>query len=65
MGIPNGSSGSDGASGRNGFSGSPGRGGIMTVTYDPQAKPYLTAIHLSNQGGPSPVFNEEPVAPLW
>jgi hypothetical protein len=65
IGIPNGSSGSDGASGRNGFSGSPGRGGTITVTYDPQAKPYLTAIHLSNQGGPSPLFNEEPVAPLW
>ena len=65
MGTPSGSNGSDGASGRNGFEGSPGRGGSITVTYDPQAKPFLTAIHLSNRYGPAPVFNEEPVAPLW
>lgn len=30
-----------------------------------QAKPYLYALHLSDQGGPAPVFKEEPVAPLW
>jgi hypothetical protein len=65
MGTPSGSNGSDGTSGRNGFDGSQGRGGSITVTYDPQAKPFLTAIHLSNQGGPAPVFKEEPVAPLW
>jgi hypothetical protein len=65
MGTPSGNNGSDGASGRNGFDGSPGRGGNITVTYDPLAKPFLTAIHLSNQGGPPPVFKEEPVAPLW
>jgi hypothetical protein len=65
IGTPNGSSGMDGASGRNGFDGSPGRGGSITVTYDPQAKPFLGAIHLSNQAGPAPVFREEPVAPLW
>jgi hypothetical protein len=65
MGTPNGNSGSDGSSGRNGFDGSQGRGGGITVTYDPQAKPFLTAIHLSNQGGPAPVFKEAPVAPLW
>ena len=65
MGTPNGNSGSDGSSGRNGFDGSQGRGGSITVTYDPQAKPFLTAIHLSNQGGPATVFKEEPVAPLW
>jgi hypothetical protein len=65
MGTPSGSNGSDGASGRNGFSGSPGRGGIITVTYDPQAKPFLAALHLSSQPGPAPVFREEPVAPLW
>jgi len=50
---------------RNGFDGSPGRGGTITVTYDPQAKPFLTAIHISNQGGPSPVFKEEPMDSLW
>ena len=65
IGTPNGSSGSAGSDGRNGFDGSPGRGGSITVTYDPQAKPFLVAIHLSNQGGPAPVFKEEPVAPLW
>jgi len=65
IGTPNGSSGMDGASGRNGFDGSPGRGGSITVIYDPQARPFLGAIHLSNQGGPPPVFREEPVASLW
>ena len=65
MGTPSGNNGSDGASGRNGFDGSPGRGGSITVTYDPQAKPFLTVIHLSNQSGPAPVFKEEPVAALW
>ena len=65
MGSPSGNSGRDGSDGRSGSDGSPGRGGSITVTYDPQAKPYLTAIHLSNQGGPKPVFTEEAVAPLW
>jgi hypothetical protein len=65
VGIPNGSSGSNGSDGRKGFDGSPGRAGSITVTYGPQAKPYLTAIHLVNKGGPPPVFREEPVAPLW
>ena len=35
------------------------------MTYDPQVQPYLTAIRLSNKGGPAPAFKEEPVAPLW
>ena len=65
IGTPNGNSGSSGSDGRNGFDGSPGKGGNITVTYDPQAKPFLTAIHLSNRGGPPPVFKEEAVAPLW
>jgi hypothetical protein len=65
IGTPNGSSGNSGSDGRNGFDGSPGRGGSITVTYDPQAKAYLTAIHLSNVGGPAPVFQEQAVAPLW
>lgn len=65
MGTPSGNSGSNGADGRNGFDGSRGRGGSITVTYDPRAKPYLAALHLSNKGGPPPVFKEEPVAPLW
>jgi hypothetical protein len=65
MGTPSGSSGSSGSDGRSGFDGPPGKGGSITVTYDPQAKPYMTAIRLSNKGGPAPVFQEEPVAPLW
>lgn len=65
MGTPSGNSGSNGSDGRNGFDGSAGKGGPITVTYDPQAKPYLSSIHLSNKGGPPPVFKEEPVAPLW
>jgi hypothetical protein len=65
MGSPSGSSGSSGSDGRNGSDGAPGRGGSITVTYDPQAKPFLTAIHLSNRGGPPPVFKEETVPALW
>jgi len=65
VGSPNGNSGRDGAAGRSGFDGSRGRGGSITVTYDPQAKPFLVAIHLSSNGGPTPVFKEESVAPLW
>jgi hypothetical protein len=55
----------DGASGRNGFDGSSGRGGMISVVYDPQAKPFLAAIHFSHQYGPEPVFRAEPVAPFW
>jgi len=65
IGTPNGNSGRDGLDGRNGFDGSAGKGGSITVTYHPQAKPFLSAIHLTNKGGPSPVFKEEPVAALW
>jgi hypothetical protein len=65
IGTPSGSSGMSGSDGRNGSDGSPGGGGTITVTYDPAAKPFLAAIHLSNRGGPPPTFNEEPVAPLW
>jgi hypothetical protein len=64
-GTPSGNSGMAGSDGRNGFDGSSGKGGSITVTYDPQAKPYLSAIRLENKGGPAPVFNEAPVAPLW
>lgn len=65
MGSPSGTSGSSGSDGRNGSDGSPGKGGSITVTYDPQAKPFLAVIRLSNRGGPPTVFMEEPVAPLW
>jgi len=65
MGSPSGSSGRDGSDGRSGSDGSPGSGGLITVTYDPQVKPYLATLHLSSQYGPRPVFKEEPVAALW
>ena len=63
--TPNGSNGSDGSNGQDGRAGSDGRGGSITVTYDPQAKPFLALIRLNNQGGPAPAFQEEPVPPLW
>jgi hypothetical protein len=64
-GTPNGNNGRDGSDGHSGSDGSPGRGGSITVTYDPQAQPYLAAIHLFNSNGPKPVFMEDQVAPLW
>ena len=65
IGSPNGSSGGDGSNGRDGSDGSPGRAGSITVTYDPQAKLFLSIIRLSNAGGPRPVFKEQVVDPLW
>jgi hypothetical protein len=65
IGTPSGHNGSDGSDGHDGWSGSQGRGGSITVTYDPQAKPFLGTIHLSYQNGPPPVFREEPVDALW
>jgi hypothetical protein len=65
IGTPNGSSGHDGSNGHDGWSGSSGRGGLITVTYDPQARPYLGIIHLSSQNGPAPVFREQAVTALW
>lgn len=64
-GIPSGSSGRDGLDGRSGTDGSSGRGGSIAVTYDASAAPYLAVIHLSNSGGPRPVFQQSPVGPLW
>jgi hypothetical protein len=54
IGSSSGSSGSDGSNGRDGSDGSSGRAGSITVTYDPQAKPFLSIIRLSNSGGPRP-----------
>jgi hypothetical protein len=65
IGTPNGSSGHDGLNGQDGFTGSSGRPGHITVTYDPEAKPFLSALHLINKGGPAPSFNEQPVPPIW
>ena len=65
IGSPNGSSGHDGMDGHDGSSGSPGKGGSITVIYDPQARPYLGTLRLSNAGGPRPVFKEQAMGPLW
>jgi hypothetical protein len=51
--------------GQDGFNGPEGRGGLITVTYDPKVQPYLSKIHLSYQNGPAPIFNQKQVAPLW
>lgn len=65
IGTPNGMNGSAGTDGRNGMDGSSGRPGSFSVTYDPQAKPYLSVLQLTNQGGAKPVFTEASVPPLW
>lgn len=65
IGTPNGRDGSHGLDGRNGFDGRPGKGGRITVTFDLQAKPFLSVIHLSSRYGPPPVFRQASVAPLW
>jgi hypothetical protein len=64
IGIPSGQNGRDGLDGRDGSNGREGDAGAITVIYDPQTKPFLTAIHITSNG-PHPVFQEEPVAPLW
>ena len=65
IGIPSGRSGNDGSSGHDGLNGSSGSGGRISVTYDPQAQPFLRTIHVSSPGGSRPVFREQTVAPLW
>lgn len=65
MGSPNGNSGRDGLDGHDGMSGQPGSGGLITVTYDPQVKPYLGVLHVSSWNGPAAVFKEQTVAALW
>lgn len=65
MGTPSGRDGSSGMDGRNGFDGQPGRGGTITITYDPAVASFLNIIHLSSSNGPPPVFREAAVAALW
>jgi len=65
IGTPSGNNGSNGSDGHDGSDGASGHAGNITMTYDPQTKPYLATIHLLNSGGPKPVINEGPVAPLW
>jgi len=64
-GSPNGNSGLDGHAGSDGRNGSDGSGGLITVTSDPRAMPYLDILQLSSRNGPSPVYQQAPVAPLW
>ncbi len=65
IGSPNGNSGLDGHAGSDGRDGSDGRGGLITVTCDPKAMPYLDILHLSSRNGPRPVYQQAPVAALW
>jgi hypothetical protein len=65
VGSPNGSSGIAGLDGRSGWTGRQGTGGAITIIYDPKAKPFLNAIHVSSQNGPKPVYKEQVVSPLW
>ncbi len=65
IGTPNGNSGNNGSDGQDGLSGDSGRGGSISITTDPAVQPYLAAIHVSNPGGPKPVWLTQPVAPLW
>lgn len=68
FGCPSGSSGRDGMDGHDGWAGSdgrPGRAGMVTIVYDPSAKPYLSAFDVSNQGAQEPDYQEASVPPLW
>lgn len=65
LGTPNGRDGLSGLDGRNGFDAPPGRGGLITVTYDPEIGIALNAIHVSSKNGPPAVFKERSVDPLW
>jgi hypothetical protein len=65
IGTPDGNSGRSGLDGHDGSNGPEGRGAKITVTYDPQAQPFISTIHLSYRNGPAPSFNQVPVAPLW
>jgi len=65
IGTPNGSDGRNGLDGRNGWDGPQGKGGLITVTYDPQVRPFLSALHLSSRNGPVPLYKEAPVSPIW
>jgi len=64
-GFPPGMSGNDGLAGHDGSDGSAGSGGRITVTYDPQVKPWLGIVHLSASNGPRPVYQQQTVPPLW
>ena len=64
-GTPNGRDGSNGMDGRSGWGGRQGKGGIITVIYDSQVRPFLGVLHLSSRNGPPPLYKEAPVSPIW
>jgi hypothetical protein len=65
MGSPSGRDGSNGRDGRNGFDGPQGKGGLITVSYDPQVRSFLSVLHLSSRNGPAPLYKEALVSPIW
>jgi hypothetical protein len=65
IGMPDGQDGCSGLDGTNGQDGPSGKGGLITVTYDPMTEAYLSLLHLTSKNGPSPVFQQQAVAPLW
>jgi hypothetical protein len=69
-GLPPGFSGQDGRDGSNGHAGSNGAGGIIIVSVDSEAQPYLSKLHLINKSGsgapgPKPEIRIEAVPPIW
>lgn len=67
-GFPSGSSGLDGLPGSNGHDGSDGSGGVITLSVDPAAQPFLSCISWSNRGrggSAKTTTTVEPVAALW
>lgn len=65
-GFPPGMRGRDGRDGQDGMNGNSGTGGRITVVYDPGVSPYLNSLlSLSSLYGPSPVYIERPLQPLW
>lgn len=60
-GIPSGNNGMSGHDGSDGQAGSDGRPGQISVTYDPSAQPYLSALHVSR----SATLQQAAVQPLW
>jgi hypothetical protein len=51
--------------GLSGSDGPRGRGGKITVIFDPAVGAYLSVLQLSNLGGPEPVFKSQHLGPLW
>jgi hypothetical protein len=69
IGSPAGRSGLDGHNGFDGHAGSDGAAGMIIVSVDPAAQPFLGNLRLSNKSGgrpgPAPEIRVEPVPPIW